>query len=376
VPAGQHAAWSGPRSVGPLPPGSPSSAAAPPGPAEYDAMRRALALGAEGLGATSPNPSVGAVVLDRDGRVAGEGRTAPVGGPHAEVRALDAAGGAARGGTAVVTLEPCDHVGRTGPCTAALIRAGVSRVLFGVADPDPVASGGGDTLRAAGVQVVGGVLGEQAAHGLRYWLAAVRRRRPYVVWKYAATLDGRVAAADGSSRWITAGPARRDVHDLRAGVDAIVAGVGTVLTDDPALTVRRDPTDPPRRPLRVVLDSAGRTPSGARVRDSSAPTWIVTSAERPGAAGRVDPAGVLDDLYARGVRAVLLEGGPTLAGVFLRAGLVDEVVGYLAPKLLGAGAAALGDAGVATIGAAIDLEIIDVTRLGPDLRVTAVPKGA
>lgn len=350
---------------------------APVSAAEYAAMRRAIHLGALGLGETSPNPSVGAVLLDPRGEVVGEGRSAPAGGPHAEVRALAQAGERARGGTAVVSLEPCDHVGRTGPCTAALRAAGVRRVLIGALDPDPVAGGGAGTLRAAGLDVLTGVLGERAAHALRYWLTAVRRGRPYLIWKYAATLDGRSAASDGTSRWITSPDARRDVHELRAAVDAILAGVGTVLADDPALTVRRErPDAPPRHPLRVVLDSSGRTPAAAKVRDGAAPTWIVTAGDAATAPdGRIDLAAVLSALYARGVRGALLEGGPTLAGAFLRAGLVDEIVAYLAPKLLGAGPAALGDAGVHSIAGAIDLEITDVTRIGPDLRVTALPKG-
>jgi diaminohydroxyphosphoribosylaminopyrimidine deaminase/5-amino-6-(5-phosphoribosylamino)uracil reductase len=315
------------------------------------------------------------VILDAAGEVVGEGCTAPVGGPHAEVAALSEAGARARGGTAVVTLEPCDHTGRTGPCTAALLRAGIARVVVGVRDPGPVAGGGIETLQAAGVEVVVGVREAAAAHGLRYWLTAVRRGRPYVIWKYAATLDGRSAAADGTSRWITSAAARRDVHALRGTVDAIVAGVGTVLADDAALTVRAPGVT--RAPLRVVVDSRGRTPPGARVRDAAAPTWIAT-ADEVGAApdGRVDLPKLLAALYARGVRGALLEGGPTLAGAFLAAGLLDEVVGYVAPKLLGAGPAALGPAGIASIGAAVDLELTDVTRVGDDLRLTAVPKTA
>jgi diaminohydroxyphosphoribosylaminopyrimidine deaminase/5-amino-6-(5-phosphoribosylamino)uracil reductase len=342
---------------------------------EYAAMGRALRLGATGLGDTSPNPSVGAMVLDAGGRIVGGGCTAQAGGPHAEVRALLMARGLARGGTMVVTLEPCDHVGRTGPCTAALIEAGVARVVVGVRDPDPRAAGGVETLRAAGVDVEVGVRAEEAAHGMRYWLTAVRRGRPYVIWKYAATLDGRSAAADGTSKWITSEEARADVHALRGTVDAIVAGVGTVVSDDARLTVRG--TRAPRAPLRVVVDSSGRTPLDALVRDGSAPTWIATAAEVGATSGgRVDLHALLAALYARGVRGVLLEGGPTLAGAFLAEGLVDEVVGYIAPKLLGAGPAALGPAGVTGIDAAVELEITDVTRLGPDLRLTAVPKGA
>ncbi len=341
-------------------------------PAEHAAMGRALRLAALGLGETSPNPSVGAVILSAAGEPVGEGRTAPVGGPHAEVVALARAGDRARGGTAVVTLEPCNHHGRTGPCTAALIEAGVSRVVFAAADPDPAAAGGAARLRAAGVEVVAGVRAAEATHGLRYWLTAVPRSRPYLIWKYAATLDGRSAAEDGTSQWITSGPARADVHALRGTVDAIIAGVGTVLADDPALTVRVPGLD--RRPLRVIVDSTGRTPGSAKVHDGAAPTWVATAAELgAGPDGRVDLDKLLAALHRRGVRAALLEGGPTLAGAFLRAGLVDEIVGYLAPKLLGAGPAALGPAGVSTVSGAIALSVTDVTRVGPDLRITAVP---
>src|SRR5256885_10735847 len=228
---------------------------------EEAAMRRALDIAARGLGETSPNPSVGAVILDPSGATVGEGRTAPVGGPHAEVVALAQAGGRARGGTAVVSLEPCDHTGRTGPCTQALLAAGIARVVVAVRDPDVRAAGGLDTLRAAGVAVESGVRAAEGAQLLRYWLTSVRRGRPYLIWKYAATLDGRSAAPDGTSRWITSPEARADVHALRGTVDAIIAGVGTVLADDPALTVRVPGVE--RRPLRVVADSAARTPRPA-----------------------------------------------------------------------------------------------------------------
>lgn len=342
-----------------------------------EAMRRAIALAARGLGTTSPNPVVGCVLLDPHGEIVGEGFHAYAGGPHAEIVALAQAGDRARGGTAVVTLEPCDHTGRTGPCTSALIQAGVARVVIGVPDPNPVAAGGADTLRAAGVEVEIGVRAAEVEAGNLAWLTAVRRGRPYVIWKYAATLDGRIAAADGTSMWITSEAARIDVHALRGTVDAVIAGVGTVLADDPRLTVRnlRDGTLAIRQPLRVVVDSAGRTPADARVRDAAAPTWVATAAEvGAGPDGRVDLRRLLDQLYQRGVRAALLEGGPTLAGAFLAAGLVDKVVGYLAPKLLGAGPAALADAGPRTISEVIDLEFTDVTPVGPDLRVTAFPR--
>jgi diaminohydroxyphosphoribosylaminopyrimidine deaminase/5-amino-6-(5-phosphoribosylamino)uracil reductase len=341
------------------------------------AMRRAIELAARGLGSTSPNPVVGCVLLDADGELVGEGFHAYAGGPHAEIVALAQAGGRARGGTAVVTLEPCDHTGRTGPCTNALIQAGVARVVIGVADPNLVAAGGAATLRAAGVEVEIGVRGAEAEAGNIAWLTAVRRGRPYLIWKYASTLDGRSAAADGTSMWITSEAARMDVHALRGTVDAVIAGIGTILADDPRLTARnlRDGSLAIRQPLRVVVDSAGRTPADARVRDGAARTWVVTSAELGAAPdGRVDLPALLTGLYQRGVRSALLEGGPTLAGAFLAAGLVDKVIGYLAPKLLGAGPAALADAGPRTISEVIDLEFVDITQVGPDLRITALPR--
>jgi diaminohydroxyphosphoribosylaminopyrimidine deaminase/5-amino-6-(5-phosphoribosylamino)uracil reductase len=341
---------------------------------EDEAMRRAIALAGRGLGTTSPNPVVGCLLLGADGEVVGEGFHAYAGGPHAEIVALAQAGELARGGTAVVTLEPCNHTGRTGPCAQALIAAGIKRVVIAVDDPTPVAAGGAATLRSAGVQVETGVRRREAEQGNIAWLTAVRRVRPYVTWKFAATLDGRSAAADGTSQWITSAPARTDVHTLRSTVDAIIVGVGTVLADDPQLTVRdlRDGSLAIKQPLRVVVDSQGRTPEDARVRDAAAPTWIATSAEvGAGPDGRVDLYALLAELYARGVRNVLLEGGPTLAGAFLAAGLVDTVIGYVAPKLLGAGPPALVGAGVTTIGDAIELDLTDITQIGPDLRFTA-----
>jgi diaminohydroxyphosphoribosylaminopyrimidine deaminase/5-amino-6-(5-phosphoribosylamino)uracil reductase len=341
-----------------------------------EAMRRAIALAARGLGTTSPNPVVGCVLLDSSGEVVGEGFHAYAGGPHAEIIALAQAGERARGGTAVVTMEPCNHTGRTGPCTEALIRAGLARVVIGVRDPNPVAAGGERALRDAGIEVEVGVRAAEAESVNIAWLTAVRRGWPYVIWKYAATLDGRSAAADGTSMWITSEAARMDVHALRGTVDVVMVGVGTVLADDPRLTVRnlRDGTLAIRQPLRVVVDSAGRTPPEARVRDGAARTWIATADEvGAGPDGRVDLTALLATLYERGVRSVLLEGGPTLAGAFLAAGLIDKIVGYMAPKLLGAGPAALSDAGIRTISEAVELEFVDITRVGPDLRFTALP---
>jgi diaminohydroxyphosphoribosylaminopyrimidine deaminase / 5-amino-6-(5-phosphoribosylamino)uracil reductase len=343
---------------------------------EHAAMRRAIELSSRSQDTTAPNPDVGCVILDAAGDVAGEGWHQHPGGPHADVVALRAAGERARGGTAVVTLEPCAHTGRTGPCTVALIDAGIARVVFAVADPNPDAAGGGAMLRTHGVGVESGVLADEAAAVNARWLTPYRAGRPFVVWKYAATLDGRSAAADGTSRWITGPEARAEVHRLRASVDTIIAGAGTVVADDPQLTARDGDAPLPygAQPLRVVVDSTGRTPATARVMDRSAPTWIATAAE-VGAApdGRVDLVKLVTALFERGRRYVLLEGGPTVAGSFLRAGLIDRVIGYIAPALLGAGPNALADAGINTINAAVRLDITDVSRVGGDIRLVAVP---
>jgi diaminohydroxyphosphoribosylaminopyrimidine deaminase / 5-amino-6-(5-phosphoribosylamino)uracil reductase len=333
---------------------------------ESSAMERARQLALGVLGTTSPNPAVGAVVLTADGAVVGEGATAPAGGPHAEVTALAQAGDRARGGTVVVTLEPCAHTGRTGPCADALLAAGVARVVVAVPEPSELAAGGADKLRAAGVDVELGVEQAEAEAGaLAGWLTGVRQHRPFVVWKVAATLDGRVAAADGTSRWITGEDARAAVHRLRASSDAVVVGSGTVLTDDPQLTVRdADGRPAARQPLRVVVDRRGRLPATSRVLDDAAPTHV----------SRADgPAALLAELFDRGVRRVLLEGGPTLAAAFLRDGLVDEAVVHLAPTLLGAGPSLVGDLGIPTITSALSLAVVDVTRLGGDVEIRLRP---
>jgi len=329
-------------------------------------MARARELGESVLGATSPNPPVGAVILDAGGTTVGEGATGPPGGPHAEVSALAQAGDRARGGTAVVTLEPCAHTGRTGPCADALLAAGITRVVVAVPEPTQLAGGGVARLRAAGVDVEVGVgQAEAEAGALASWLTGVREHRPYVVWKVASTLDGRVAAADGTSRWITGEPARAAVHRLRATCDAVVVGSGTVLADDPQLTVRdAQGRDAGRQPMRVVVDRRDRVPATARVRDDAAATLV---------SGVGDPAELLAELFDRDVRRVLLEGGPTLTAAFLRAGLVDEIVMHLAPKLLGAGPSLVGDLGIGTIGAALTLDVVDVTLLGGDVQVRLRP---
>ncbi|HTY73251.1 MAG TPA: bifunctional diaminohydroxyphosphoribosylaminopyrimidine deaminase/5-amino-6-(5-phosphoribosylamino)uracil reductase RibD [Actinomycetes bacterium] len=328
---------------------------------EQRAMRRALTLAAGALGRTSPNPVVGAVVLDRSGAIVGEGRHEAYGGPHAEIEALRVAGERAVGGTAVVSLEPCDHTGRTGPCSEALLAAEVARVVYAVDDPTGV--GGAGHLRSAGVDVESGVLREEAERVNEAWLTAVRLGRPHVHLKLATSLDGRVAAADGTSRWITGARSRADVHRLRHEVDAVLVGTGTALADDPALTVRDlpDGAEPDHQPLRVLL---GRRdlPANSRLFDGQAETVLMR---------QHTPASALDELYGRGVRSVLVEGGPTVAAAFVAAGLVDRVSVYVAPVLLGAGPTALADAGIETIADALRLHPDDVSVLGEDVRISA-----
>jgi diaminohydroxyphosphoribosylaminopyrimidine deaminase/5-amino-6-(5-phosphoribosylamino)uracil reductase len=329
-------------------------------------MAMALAAADSVRGRTSPNPSVGAVIVDATGAVIATGATQPVGGPHAEIGALNDAGPRARGATIVVTLEPCAHTGNTPPCVDAIIAAGLARVVYAVDDPNPAAAGGAHRLRAAGIEVEAGLLADEAAQGaLRPWLHAVNSGRPYVTWKFASTLDGRVAAADQSSRWISSPQSRADAHQLRAAVDAIMIGSGTALADDPQLTARdADDRLLGHQPLRVVLDRRHRVSQHARVLDDAAETVVLDTAV---------PRFALKALHDRGVRHVLLEGGPTLAGAFVEARCIDEVVAYVAPKLLGAGPAALGDAGIVTIAEALGLDMVEVSRLGPDLRVVAHP---
>lgn len=323
-------------------------------------MRRALQLAATEGVPLGPNPRVGCVLLGPGGTPIAEGYHRGAGTPHAEAAALAAAGPAAAGATAVVTLEPCNHVGRTGPCAQALIGAGVARVVYGQADPNPLAAGGAAALAAAGVAVVGGLLADEAAALNEAWAFAVTHGRPMVTWKVATTLDGRVAAADGSARWITGPQARAEVHELRSRVGAVMVGTGTVLVDNPALTARgRDGEPLARQPLRVVMGSRP-IPAWAAVLDGTAPVRLFPNQT---------PAQALAALAAEDVQHVLLEGGPTLAAAFVRAGVVDRVIWYVAPKLLGAGPCVVGDLGIKSIEGAAALQISAVTRVGADVRV-------
>jgi diaminohydroxyphosphoribosylaminopyrimidine deaminase/5-amino-6-(5-phosphoribosylamino)uracil reductase len=327
------------------------------------AMRRAIELSEQVKGSTYPNPPVGAVILDRDGEIAGVGATEPVGGPHAEVLALRRAGERAGGGTAVVTLEPCNHHGRTPPCVDALLAAGVSSVVYAIADPNAAAAGGSARLAERGVRTEAGLLADEAAGGpLREWLHKQRTGRPHVTWKYATSVDGRSAAADGSSQWITSEAARADVHRRRAVVDAIVVGTGTVFTDDPTLTARLpDGSLAARQPLRVVVGQR-EVSSEARVLNDDSRTMVIRTR---------DPWEVVRALSDR--TDVLLEGGPTLAGAFLRAGAIDRILAYVAPILLGGPIAAVDDVGVLNISNAQRWRFDGTERIGPDLRLSLVP---
>ena len=323
------------------------------------AMRQAMGLAARVRPLTSPNPWVGCVLEAGGARFVGA--TAPPGGPHAEVVAITAAGAArgpdgARGGTLWVTLEPCAHQGRTPPCTGTIVEAGIRRVVVGIEDPDAQVAGEGiRRLRASGVDVETGVCADEVRAQLAPYLKHRRTGRPWVVLKLAATLDGRTAAPDGSSRWITGQAARADVHRLRAESDAVLVGAGTIKADDPDLTVRHVAG---RDPLRVVL---GRAPAGARV--------------QPALELEGDLGGVLDELGRRGVLQVLVEGGATVAGSFHRAGLVDRYVLYLAPALFGGDDARpmLAGPGAPAMAALWRGRIISVDRLGDDLRVELAP---
>ncbi|MGZ8650665.1 MAG: bifunctional diaminohydroxyphosphoribosylaminopyrimidine deaminase/5-amino-6-(5-phosphoribosylamino)uracil reductase RibD [Actinomycetota bacterium] len=354
-------------------------------------MRRALELATLGRGLVSPNPMVGAVIV-RDGRVVGEGWHEGPGTSHAEVRALAAAGDLARGATLYCTLEPCDHVGRTPPCTHAIVDSGLARAVVATGDPNPVVDGRGfERLRASGIEVETGVLEDASLRLNAAFERHVLTGLPLVTLKTAASLDGKTAARDRSSKWITGDAAREDVQRLRAAADAIVVGAGTVIDDDPSLTVR-DPSYRGRPPIRVVVDASGRVAAGARVFDGSAPTFVATTSragrgtvEAWTATGadvvsfdRDETQGVsLPELLAhlgkRDVQGVLLEGGATLAWSFVRERLIDRVVLYLAPKLVG-GAQAPGvlmGEGFAPIGGAAALRIVSVERVGDDLRVEA-----
>ena len=328
------------------------------------AMRLAIDQAETVKGGTYPNPPVGAVILNRDGEIIGVGATEPTGGPHAEVVALQRAGAGTEGGAAVVTLEPCNHHGRTPPCVDALLAAGISTVAYAVSDPNAEAAGGAARLAESGVHVVAGVLADDVAGGpLREWLHKQRTGFPHVTWKFATSIDGRSAAADGSSQWITSDAARADVHRRRAACDAIVVGTGTVFIDDPKLTARLpDGSLADRQPLRVVVGKR-EISSDANVLNDDTRTMVIRTR---------DPHEVIKALSDR--TDVLIEGGPTLAGAFLRAGAINRILAYVAPILLGGPITAVDDVGVLSIAHAQRWRFDGIEPIGPDILLSLVPE--
>jgi diaminohydroxyphosphoribosylaminopyrimidine deaminase/5-amino-6-(5-phosphoribosylamino)uracil reductase len=355
-------------------------------------MRLALRLAARGIGRTSPNPVVGAVVV-HGGAVVGKGYHERAGGPHAEVHALEAAGDLARGGSLYVTLEPCNHVGRTPPCTEAILRSGVSRVVVGCRDPNPHVTGKGiEVLRSRGLDVEVGVEAERCRRLNDAFIKHVTTGLPLVVAKAAASLDGKIASASGDSRWITNERSRRFVHRLRWALDAVLVGVKTVLADDPQLTARI-PGRGVKKPLRVILDTALRTPLGSQLVRSATetPTLIATGPEpdrrqvvrfrKRGVEvlplsleeGRVSPSGLLRELGSRQVTSLLVEGGAEVHGSFFRAGLVDKVYFFYAPKIIGGRDAVslVGGRGAAVVGEGLALNRLRIRRFDGDIMVEA-----
>lgn len=359
-------------------------------------IRRALDLARRSTGTTEPNPRVGCVLVSADGaRVLGEGHTQPAGQAHAEIMALrDAAarGEDVRGATAFVTLEPCAHHGRTGPCCDALVAAGIAKVVASLTDPNPLVAGQGfERLRAAGVQVeVGPGAAESRELNIGFF-SRMLRSRPWVRMKIAASLDGQTALAHGESQWITGEAARADGHAWRARAGALLTGIGTVLDDDPRLDVRLAPVG--KQPPLVIVDSRLQTPPGAALFGvADRPVWVYAAESRPeaqarlealgaavthlpGPGGKVDLAALMKDLAGRGVNELHVEAGFKLNGSLLREGQVDEFLVYLAPKLLGAGRGMVNIGPLAGLGEAVALEFTDVQPVGPDLRVRARPPG-
>lgn len=328
-------------------------------------MRRAVTLSENGPDRNA-NPQVGAVLLDAEGRIIAEGWHRGAGTAHAEVDVLSqVSADQARGGTLVVTLEPCNHVGRTGPCAVAVREAGIARVVYAASDPGNASSGGAETLRAAGVEVIGGVLEDEVTAHQSSWLTAARLGRPFVTVKWAMTLDGRASAADGTSQWISGTLARDLVHHQRAASDAIAVGTGTVLDDDPSLTARDvDGTLLARQPIPVVFGERA-VPSGSR---------IFSHPHSPIICNTRDIGGALASLRERGVRSVYVEGGPTLASAFIREGFADRFLIFVSPLLLGGPRLAVGDLGIETLANHIPLRIDSVEHIGTDLLITASPR--
>ena len=356
-------------------------------------MERALALARRALGSASPNPPVGALVV-KDGETVGEGWTQPPGRPHAEPTALRQAGDRSRGATLFVTLEPCNHFGRTPPCTEAIIDAGIAEVHASTIDPDPRVNGAGiSRLREAGMRVDVGECGEQARRMMEAYLKLVETGRPFVTAKFAMSLDGKIATSTGESRWISGEESRRYAHELRATSSAVMVGVNTVLADDPQLTARdAEGTARGHQPLRVVVDGAGRTPADARLLSEPGRTVIAVSradgatrrrlADRgaeiepvPAHDGSVDLPRLLDALAGRGVTSILVEGGGALLGSLFDGGLIDKYVAFVAPTIIGGTSAPgpIGGDGVERIADALRLQRVTVEQLGRDVLVAGYP---
>lgn len=354
-------------------------------------MHAALALARAVRSITPPNPAVGCVIVGRDGEVIGTGATQATGGPHAEVMALRdvaARGATTQGACAYVTLEPCSHFGRTPPCADALVAAGLARVVVAITDPNPLVAGRGvERLRSTGIEVLTGVLSEEARWLNIGFFSRMQRQRPWVRLKLAASLDGRTALPDGRSQWITGAQAREDGHRFRARAGAILSGVGTVIADDPRLDVRLEGAT--RQPLRVIVDSHLRTPPQARLLAPPGQVLIATARDDasqaeplraqgaevewlPDAQQRVDLSALLRLLAQRGVNEVHVEAGARLAGALLAAGRVDELLVYLAPKLIGPGLNMLECPTLANLADAVPLRWLQVQHVGPDLRLRAI----
>ena len=320
-----------------------------------NAYEHLAALSLENLGRTAPNPNVSAALYTAEGQLIAEGAHNPhLSSDHAEVVAINKAGAAARGATIVVSLEPCNHIGKTGPCVDAIIEAGISRVIYAVKDPNPIAAGGADRLRSAGVEVE--YLESTELDDIQgAWLHRISTGRPYFIWKVAVTLDGRIAATDGSSQWITSEESRADVQVLRSQSDAILIGTGTALADNPTLRPRIEGAN---TPVRIVMGNR-EVPAGSNLHDGIGETIFVKSHES---------TSLLNVLESAAINQVLVEAGPTLGSALFAVGLIDEVVIYQAPKVLGAGKTWLEDIGVISIDGARALTLISSQQIGPDLK--------
>jgi diaminohydroxyphosphoribosylaminopyrimidine deaminase/5-amino-6-(5-phosphoribosylamino)uracil reductase len=323
------------------------------------AMQRAIALSEKGLGKCAPNPIVGAVIIDATGKVIAEGFHDRVSsGDHAEVVAITNAGKKAMGATMVVTLEPCSHVGNTGPCTEAIIAAGISTVVFAVSDPNAVASGGADVLRAAGIKVIDGVMAKEASYANRAWLTKIKKNRPFFIWKVATTLDAKIAACDGTSKWISNETSRSDVQRLRRESDAILVGTNTVVVDNPNLIPRGEFSGFSSNPIRIIFGE-GNVPADSKVFDSAAETVQVKSR---------DLSELVSKLNGLDINQVFVEAGTTLASAMVAGGLMDELVIYQAPALLGSGKPFYSDDSKSTIEDQMRLEHISTEVLAGDVK--------